>query len=301
VTLAVSGEQFELRHGEQRAVVVEVGGALRRYSVGDRDVLEGFGRREAADSGRGQPLLPWPNRVRDGRYEWDGEILQLSLSDTRFGHAIHGLVRWRNWQVLAWEPSRLTVGLRLYPMDGYPFTLGLAIDYELSDAGLRVVTRAENLGNQACPYGAGFHPYLTIGGPIDGARLTVPAERILTTDERLIPVSSEPVAGTPYDFRVPREIGPLVLDDCFHELIRDAGERACVRLETPGAAVTVWIGNAYGYVMVYTGDTLAHSDRRRRALAVEPMTCAPNAFASGEGLLRLEPAQTHTAEWGIEL
>jgi aldose 1-epimerase len=300
MTLAASGEQFELRHGDQRAVVVEVGGGLRRYSVGGREVLDGFERGEHADGGRGQALLPWPNRLRDGRYEWDGEPMQLALSDATLGHAIHGLVRWRNWQLLAWEASRLTLGLRLFPIAGYPFTLGLTIEYELSDAGLRVCTRAENLGDRACPYGVGFHPYLTLGGPIDDARLTLPAERVLVADERLIPVSSEPVAGTPFDFRATREIGDLVLDTCFHTLSRDEDARTRVALADSDASVTLWMGEAFDYVMIYTGDTLA-TERRRRALAVEPMSCAPNAFVTTEGLIRLEPMQTHTAEWGIEV
>ena len=298
--LAASGEQFELRHGDQRAVVVEVGGGLRRYSVGERPVLDGFERDEHADGGRGQALLPWPNRLRDGRYVWDGEIMQLALSDAGLGHAIHGLVRWRNWQLLAWEPSRLTLGLRLFPMAGYPFTLGLTIDYELSDAGLGVRTRAENLGSAACPYGVGFHPYLTIGGPIDGARLTLPAERMLVADERLIPVSSVAVAGSHFDFRAPREIGELELDACFHDLARDSSGRARVSLVGSEASVTLWMDDAFDYVMIYSGDTLA-PERRRCALAVEPMSCAPNAFVSADGLIRIEPMQTHTAEWGIEI
>jgi aldose 1-epimerase len=301
MSLAASGEQFELSHGDQRAVVVEVGGALREYSVGDRDVIDGYGLHERADGGRGQPLMPWPNRICDGRYVWDGEMMQLPLSDSKLGHAIHGLVRWRNWQVLAWEPSRLTFGLRLFPMAGYPFTLGLTIEYELSDAGLRVCTRAENIGTGPCPYGVGFHPYLTLGASIDHARLTLPAERILVTDERLMPVSSEPVAGTPYDFRAPREIGPIVLDACFHDLVRDGDGRARVTLNGADTKVTLWMGHAYNYVMIYTGDTLGVVARRRRALAVEPMSCPPNAFVSAESLVRLEPTQTHMAEWGIEI
>lgn len=300
MTLAASGEQFELRHGDRRATVVEVGAGLRHYSVAGRDVLEGFERGDRADGSRGQPLMPWPNRLRDGRYEWDGEMLQLSLSDTKLGHAIHGLVRWRNWQVLAWEPSRLTFGLRLFPMAGYPFTLGLTIEYELSDAGLQVRSRAENLGSRACPYGLGFHPYLTVGGPIDTAMLTLPAEQMLVTDERLIPISSQAVAGTEYDFREPRQIGSLVLDACFHELTRDTDGRARVKLTGDDASVTLWMGEAYHYAMIYTGDTLGVVARRRRGLAVEPMSCAPNAFASGDGLVRLEPGETHVAEWGIE-
>jgi aldose 1-epimerase len=300
MVLAASGEQFELRQGDRRAVVTEVGATLRRYSVADHDVVDGFDRSQPSDGGRGQPLIPWPGRLRDGCYEWEGETLRVPLSDELLGNAIHGLTRWRNWSVLAWEPSRLTFGLRLFPMAGYPFTLGLTIDYELSDEGLRVCTRAENLGARACPYGVGHHPYLTVGAPIEKVRLTLPAERLLTTDERLIPTASEPVAGTPYDFRAPREIGSLVLDACFHDLARDGDGRARVRLDGPGGSVTLWLGGSYRFAMIYTGDTLSIVERRRRALAVEPMSCAPNAFASGDGLVRLEPGETHVADWGIE-
>jgi aldose 1-epimerase len=302
MTLAATGEQFELHHGDQRAVVVEVGAALRHYSVGGRDRLDGFNADESSDGGRGQTLMPWPNRVRDGRYAWEGEALQLGLSDPKHGHAIHGLVRWRNWQLLSWEPERLIFGLRLFPMSGYPFTLGLSVEYELSDAGLRVCARAENLGSRACPYGVGFHPYLTIGAQIDAARLTLPAECVLVTDGRQIPVASEAVDGTEHDFRAGREIGSLALDTCFHQLRRDADGRARVTLSGPEGEVRLWAGEAFDHLMVYTGDTLPAPARRRRAVAVEPMSCAPNAFATGEGgLVRLEPAQTHSAEWGLEL
>jgi aldose 1-epimerase len=300
VTLAASGEQFELRHGAQRAVVAEVGATLRHYSVEGRDVIDGFAAEEIADGGRGQVLMPWPNRLRDGRYDWDGQTLQLALSDTKNAHAIHGVVRWRNWQLLSWEPSRLTLGLRLFPLSGYPFTLGLAVEYELRDDGLRVAARAENLGRRDCPYGVGFHPYLTLGEQIDHARLRLPAAQVLAADERQIPVSSRAVEGTQYDFRSAREIGALVLDDCFHALARDADRRARVTLADSERTVTLWLGEAYEYVMVFSGDTLAAA-RRRRALAVEPMSCAPNAFVSGEGLARLAPGQTHEAEWGIQL
>jgi aldose 1-epimerase len=300
MAVAPSGEQFELRHGEQRAIVTEVGATLRSYTASGRDVLDGFELDERSDGGRGQVLIPWPNRLRDGRYVWDGETFYVALNDTKLGNAIHGVVRWRNWQLLVWEPARLTFGLRLFPMSGYPFALGLAVDYELSDAGLTVRTSAENLGSRAAPYGVGHHPYLSAGASIDTARLTLPAQRRLITDERQIPTGAEPVEDTAYDFRTPREIGTLVLDACFGDLIRDADGRARVRLAGEQSTVTLWLGEAYRFVMAYTGDTLA-APRRRRGLAVEPMSCAPNAFETGQGLIRLEPGETHTAEWGIEI
>jgi len=300
VTPPPSGEQFELRHGEQRAVVVEVGGGLREYALGSRALLDGYGAAEHVEGARGQPLIPWPNRIRDGRYEWDGEAHQLDLTEVPRGNAIHGLVRWRNWRALERAPARLVMGLRLYPAPGYPFTLELTIAYELGDGGLAVTTTAENLGERACPYGLGFHPYLSAGGGvIDGAVLRVPAARRLLLDERAIPIGSEQVTGSAYDLRAPRAIGGLVLDDSFCDLLRDADGRARVTLAGEGGTVTLWVDEAYGHLMIFSGDTLA-PERARRSLAVEPMTCAPNAFASGDGLVRLEPGAVHAAAWGIE-
>ncbi len=149
------------------------------------------------------------------------------------------------------------------------------------------------------PLGVGFHPYLTLGGTIDAARLTLPVERFLIADERAIPISSAPVAGSRYDFREPHEIGRLALDTCFCDPRRDSDGRARVTLSDDDASVTLWLGEAFRYLMVYSGDTLA-AGRRRRGLAVEPMSCAPNAFAGGEGLVSLEPRETQVAEWGIE-
>ncbi len=96
---APSGEQVEIAHGDQRAVVVEVGGGLRSYSAAGRAVLDGYEADEMSTSGRGQLLIPWPNRVRDGSYEFDGQHHQLALDDPAEQDAIHGLVRWAAWKV----------------------------------------------------------------------------------------------------------------------------------------------------------------------------------------------------------
>jgi aldose 1-epimerase len=299
VSTPPSGEQFELRHGDQRAVVVEAGATLREYRRGGDEVIDGFALDAWADGGRGQALIPWPNRIRDGRYEWDGEEHQLEIGEVPSGNAIHGLVRWRSWQPVAHDGDRVVLGTRLLASPGYPFTLALEIGYRLSDAGLEVTVRAENLGAGACPYGVGFHPYLTLGGRVDDALLQVPAARRLTCDERGIPTGVEAVAGSAYDFREPRAIGRLTLDDCFCELERDGDGRARVTIADGRRRAVLWLGDAYGYAMLYSGDTLAPA-RRRRGLAVEPMTCAPNAFISGDGLVRLEPGGVHVATWGIE-
>jgi len=189
---------------------------------------------------------------------------------------------------------------RLYPQPGYPFLLDLEIDYALDAEGLTVQTRATNAGPSACPFGGGAHPYLRVGtGPIDLARLQVRASAMLRSDDRGIPVGSLDVSGTAIDFRADRAIGATVLDHALTGLERDKDGRAWVTLSgEQGEIVRLWLSDAYPYVMLFTGDTLPGGGRR--SLAVEPMTCPPNAFASGVGLIVLEPGDTFLGTWGID-
>jgi aldose 1-epimerase len=300
VPAAPSGEQYEIAFGDQRAVVVEVGAGLRTYSVDGRDVLDGYGTGEESPSGRGQVLVPWPNRIQDGSYEFDGYRHQLPLTEPELGNAIHGLVRWEAWRASTHEDARVVMEHVVHPQPGYPFTLALGVEYELSSAGLSVRTTASNLGAHACPYGAGQHPYLRLGTPtVDALELKAPGRRVLVHDERDLPVGSEPVDGTEFDFRAGRAIGDTKLDNAFTDLERDGDGRARVELRDPesGAELALWADESYGYLMLFTGDT--RPDVNRRSLAVEPMTCPPNAFRSGDSLTRLEPGQSTTSVWGI--
>jgi aldose 1-epimerase len=289
-----SGEQVELAFGEQRAVVVGVGAALRTYSVGGQPVIDGYDAGELCPSGRGQLLVPWPNRIEDGRYEFDGRAFQLPLDEPERRNAIHGLTRWSHWSVADRAADRVAFEHVLYPRPGYPFSLALRVEYSLSDEGLTVRTEATNIGSDNAPYGAGSHPYLAVAPDVvDDVELRVPAATVLLADERGIPVGSGSVADEGLDFREPRAIGSLKLDHCFTELEREGDGRARVGVGT----TTLWTDESYPYLMVFTGDGLP--DVERRSIAVEPMTCAPNAFRSGEGLVRLEPGESHAAGWGI--
>ena len=298
--IAPSGEQVEISFERYRAVVVEVGGGLRSYSADGRDLLDGYDVDERSASGRGQALIPWPNRLQDGSYEFDGRSHQLPLTEPELSNAIHGLVRWASWRIAEREAHRVVMEHVIHPQPGYPFTLSLGIEYALSKGGLAVRTTARNLGSDACPYGCGHHPYLTLGTPtVDTLELRAPGQRVLISDERDLPTGSEPVDGTAYDFRVSRTIGPTTLDNAFTDLVRDDDGRARVRLRDPdgGAAVTLWVDESYGYLMLFTGDS--RPDVNRRSLAVEPMTCPPNAFRTGDSLIRLEPGESTTAAWGV--
>ena len=296
-----SGDQVEIAFGKQSAVVVEVGAGLRSYSYAGHELLDGYGAGEMCASGRGQILAPWPNRIEDGSYEFEGRLHQLPLDELDHRNAIHGLVRWVPWRATERYPDRVVMELTLHPQPGYPFQLLLRVEYQLAAAGLSVHLTATNIGEGVCPYGAGSHPYLRLDdGLVNRLELQAPAKTVLNSNDRGIPVGAASVEGTEYDFRSPRPIGQTVLDHAFTDLERDADGLSRVRLNDPdsGRGVALWVDRNYRYIMLFTGDPLP--DINRRSLAIEPMTCPPNAFRSGESLVILEARESFTSTWGVE-
>lgn len=298
-----SGEQFEISRGEQRATIVEVGGGIREYEVGGRAVLDPYPLGAICDGAHGAPLIPWPNRLADGRYSFDGVDYQVAQTEPTKRNAIHGFLRWRSWQATERAPERVVMGTTIHPLEGYPFALEVSLAYELGEAGLTVTTVATNVGEQACPFASGQHPYLSPGtGLIDDCSLQLDAgTRILTDAERQLPTGTEAVEGTAFDFRAGRQLGDQPLDFAFTDLGRDEAARAWVRLQAPDSSrAELWVDEHYPIVELYTGDTLSEA-RRRRGIGTEPMTAPPNAFQTGEGLLRLEPGQRARSQWGARL
>jgi aldose 1-epimerase len=297
-----SGTQHEIVSGVARAVITEVGATLRSFGVDGEDVIDGFSADEPAPSGRGQILAPWPNRLEDGTYSFEGREGRAELDEPERGNAIHGLVRWVPWTVGLETSDSIVFRCDLEPEAAYPWHLDLRVGYTVSTQGLRVTTEVTNRSAEVAPFGIGFHPYLTIGtGVIDEAHLTVPAGQLLITDERALPTGSEDVSDTELDFTAPRVIGSTQMDTAFTDLHRDVEGRTLVRLQRSDGsrAVDLWMEEEFRYVMVYTGDTLEPATRRRRGIAIEPMTCPPNAFRTGNDLIRLEPQASWRADWGI--
>ena len=247
-------------------------------------------------------LAPWPNRLEDGTYSYDGRQGRAEIDEPDRRNAIHGLVRWLPWTVGIGTKDSIVLRRRLEAQPAYPWDLDLEVAYtEISTQGLRVTTQATNRSSEPAPFGIGFHPYVTVGTErVDDAHLTIPAEERLVVDEQALPTGSERVSGTNLDFTDPRSIGPTRMDTAFTGLRRDAAGRTSIRLERPDGerAVEVWMDEDYRYVMVYTGDTLEPASRRRQGIAVEPMTCPPNTLRTGTDVIRLEPLASWSADWG---
>jgi aldose 1-epimerase len=303
--VAATGEQFEITGGGYRAVVTECGGGLRVLEYDGDPLVQGYAEDQPASAGRGQLLLPWPNRIRDGKYTFDGRDLQLPVNEVARNNASHGLSRWASWTLEEQTAQSVSLVYRLMAQPGYPWTVDLHVLYDLSADGLTVTVTATNLTDSGAPYAQGAHPYLTVGDtPVDGWELTVPAQVRLTVDDRLIPTGRERVADTDYDFRSGRPLGRSALDTAFTGLAHDGG-RAEVTLRDPatGRGVALWMDERHTWTQIYTGDDLPR--QARTAVAVEPMTAPPNAFATGEDVVVLAPAGSdgdeHSSSWGINV
>jgi aldose 1-epimerase len=290
-----SGEQHTITHGNARAVVTQVGATLRHYSVDDHDVVDGFAGHDRAHDGRGQVLAPWPNRITDGHYRYRDRDCQAPLNEPARHDAIHGLVRWLDWDRVAHDETSVSLTCSLRPQPGYEWQLELVVRYALGDDGLTVTLQAVNVDSQRAPFGAGFHPYLAIGpGTADDAELLMPAASYLGATGML------PVEGTAHDFISRRRIGSAQLDTAYGALLRD--DDGCARGTLTGAdgrGVELWADAAFAYFMVYTGDQVGEPARRRRAVAVEPMTCPPEAFRTGVDVVELDPGASWSGTWGL--
>ena len=301
----LTGLQYEIEAGHYHATVTELGAGLRELAFRGQPVIAGHEPDELPPACAGQLMTPWPNRVDGGRYSFGGTEYQLALTEPARANAIHGLTRWMAWTVIRQDASAVLLRSAPHGQQGYPFCLEIEVEYRLaSDTGLHVTVTARNRGSHAAPYGTGSHPYLTVRMPsVDGCELTLPAEFWLPMDDRGIPSGPpEPVKGTEFDFRQPRAIGATRLDHALTGLNRGADGRAWAYLAADDAAgprVGLWAGEGYQWLQVFTGDPLG-PDRRRKAVAIEPMTCPPNAFVTADDLLVLEPGDEVTHTWGIQ-
>jgi aldose 1-epimerase len=301
MTIPLTGTQYQIEAGDYRATVTELGAGLRELELAGTPMVTTFDADELPPHAAGQLLSPWPNRIDGGRYTFGGAELRLDLSEPDNGNAIHGLTRWMPWTRVAHERNEVTLRSVPHGQQGYPFAVQVDVTYRLdAGSGLHVTVTAANKGNRPAPWGTGQHPYLRAATPtVDDCELTLPADRWLPAGKRGIPSGTpQDVAGTDFDFRAARKLADTRLDHAFTGLRREADGLAWVRLEAGGTGTAMWADAGYRWLQVFTGDAL-EPEYRRVALAVEPMTCPPNAFVSEEDLIVLQPKETVTCRWGL--
>ena len=300
-----TGDQYELllQDGARTmtATVTQVAAGLRALAVDGVALAETFPVDAAPPSACGITLVPWPNRVADGRWTLEGAVQQLDLTEPSKHNASHGLLRHTAYRLVEREPHAVTQGATVFPQHGWPFQLDVTVRHELVADGLVVTHVVRNVGRGRAPVALGSHPVLRVGDH-DVATLTVTldaATRYLV-DDRSIPTGTEPVDGTDADLRHGPRVGDLDLDTTYRDVAADEeGVRRTTLMAPDGSAVEMWQGPAYDHVQVFTPRNFPRDGVLGLAVAAEPMTAPANALATGEGLHWLDEGETLTAAWGV--
>jgi aldose 1-epimerase len=255
-------------HSQATSAVVSTKGAALLRFVADETLVIGCEPPIPLEAYPGVVLAPWPNRLSDGCWTYEGIEYRVPINDPERNASLHGLVSFREWDVHESSINSVTLRARLGQDAGYPFDVALQAHYSLDPQGMTATITAHNRDGCALPIGLGAHPYLSMPGGVDRATLNG------------------------------RTLKNVTLDDALGVLDRDAEGRGQVIVEYATSRTRVWGGAGCGWFMIFTADTLA-APWRRAVLAVEPMTCPPDALRTG-AIDIVEPDGMLLLEWGVE-
>ena len=288
VDRGASGREIVLQAGDYEARIVTVGAGLAGLRYRGHDLVVPHGVSECPLGYLGKVLMPWPNRVAGGSYSWEGTSYDLPVDEPTFGTSLHGFVAFQEWEITEADASSVLLHTLIAARYSYPWTLAVSARYSLdANTGLTVELSATNIGEGTAPYGVGFHPYLAIDDTrADNLELQNPASIIYEANASMIPIAAHDVASFGLDFRSPTIIGTSRLYHAFAGLPEGTW---AVTLRDPAAGVGASLSSNARWLQVYSADYIG-----RVGVAVEPMSCPPNAFNSSTDVVALGAGETHT-------
>jgi aldose 1-epimerase len=291
-------KKIQISLNEVSAVISTEGAALIGLSVNNFDLIEP-NTRDGLYAGK--ILAPWPNRIKDGKYSFNKKDYQLPINEVSKNNSLHGLVANYQWEVLFQSESKVVLQYLLNQPDIYPGKLQLQVSYEIIEQGVEISVLSENVGELSAPYGVSIHTYLVAGAPIKNNELNlqIPADQFLEVDaDRLLPIKLQPVVGTNFDFINPKNISDLFIDHAFK--YSSNYPRSVLLLNKDGGGAEVIFDDQSKWIQIHTADRDLQADSRM-AVAIEPMSCPPDAFNSGIDLIILEPGKKHEYKLKIKL
>lgn len=284
-------------------IIPQLGGIINRFCREQSEFINGYtsgvdASRNSLREYKSAKLMPCPNRTKNGHYEFGGNQYQMPCNFGNTPHQIHGFMANKPFQVIgqggnSQEGSFLTLQYD-YTGDheGFPFPFRIEITYTMHlDNGFTSETFIQNTGNQEMPLGDGWHPYFQINGiEIDQLELQLPNCQKLHVDKEMIPTGRVEAYK---DFSSRTRLANTHFDDCF---LLEKQEIAKTILYDPakGLGLEVWQDSSdtqYSYLQLFTPDD-------RKSIAIEPMSCPPNALNSKIGLNILRPQESWVSKWG---
>ncbi len=295
---AATGTQFTLRRGDATAIITSLAAGLRVYDKSGVALVESYRLEEIAPGAAGITLAPFANRIDGGRWELEGHAQQMDITEVDRNNAIHGLLRNTGYHALDVSETHVLLEAVIHPQHGYPFLMRHQVRYCLdADGNLRTAQTLINDSSRKAPFVLGAHPYFTLGDvPAQELTLTVHAATRLVANERMIPTSTQAVAGR-FDLRAGRPVRDSLMDTAFTDLVTDHGVARHTLSAPDGRSVSLWHDSSVDYVHVYVTSIFPG---RTLAVALEPMTGPANAFNSGQGLRWLAPGERFTMNWGVD-
>ena len=274
-----------LQNGNYEAAVHTTGAALWALRFKGEDYIPACAETGPSDSYHGSIIAPWPNRIRDGKYSFDGKNHELPVNEIGRNNALHGLSAAVPWKVVEKSEKMISLTTTVGGSKGYPAIVELLATYRLNQAGLKLAFTARNLSNQRAPFGFAFHPYLKIPGDKSPTLQFAASAVVLVDDQRLLPVQEVRVEGTAFDFRKKTSTDLDFLDHAFSDFDWDLSGRASATISgSGGRSLTLTWDHTLPWLQI-------HRPVRPElpgALVIEPMSCPPDAFNSGRDLVSLD-------------
>lgn len=298
-----AGQEYTLVAGDYTAVITEQGAALEKLEWQDKEIIVPFNPNEPVAACRGQILIPYPNRIEDGDYEFEGKAYSFPIDEHERHNSIHGLGYRYPWKLESLNTTEAVLSWRTPNLAGYPFDVIVTVTYTLDvKEGLSMKISAYNAGDVNAPWAFAVHPWLANGGNHTTAEemeeanaqcsLTLPALTHVTVNDRLLPTGTEPVDGTQYDFREHTQVGRREFDDAWTDVQHDANGQATavftrpdgVKIELSGdeSVTSFQVCNGFGWDV----------SQKPWGIAVEPQTAYANAFRTGKDLIVIAPSKT---------
>ena len=260
------------------ALISKTGAALEALTVDGVDLIDPNAAHNPGQIFFGSILAPWPNRLDGGRYQLgDKEFVAGKLDDSN--NANHGLVYDRDFEVVSASDTEVVLSYEFGADSGYPFSVHLAVSYELIAGGLKVGATATNRGEMAAPFAIGFHPYFLAPEPFE---LVGPFTHVIHTDSRMLPIAKAPVDGLSYTGGE--------IDTCY----LGASE---VTFKTAKFELAIELEKNLDHFMFYRPGP----DHGESMIAIEPMSAPANAFQNEISEHLLEPGQAREFTFAIRM
>ena len=279
------------------AEISTTGATLKLLRFRDRDLIEPAPK---APRYHGSVLAPWPNRIRDGRYVFRGTTYTTVINEVDRNNALHGLVDKIEFSIQSQGDDNLHLSAIVASGNHYPSDLRIDCFYSLDPTGLRWKISAKNIGNSPAPYGVSIHPYLVTGTDllVDELHLSFESKEFLEVDDqRLLPLELQHVDSHDFNFSNKTRIGTRFIDHAF-KLNPLSDNRRIELTDSKGVGTFMEYDSEAKWIQIHTADREGGADSRK-CLAVEPMSCPPDAFNSSLDLIELEPGQTVAMSWLI--